>query len=245
MSSSQTTHNQLLIVGMVLLTFATGYLFLRVHDLESQIAVNDAGNVAGAQAQEGAQPQQPQQPERNLDALPEVTAQDHIRGSLDADIILIEYSDYECPFCKQFHGTMQQVMDEYGDRVAWIYRHYPLDFHPKAQKTAEATECAAELGGNEAFWQMSDLIIENMPEIGLSELPTLAGEIGLDPVAFRTCLDSGKYAQKIKDQMAAGAQAGVSGTPGTIAITKDGTKKYINGAQPFEAVQSTLDTLLK
>lgn len=91
-----------------------------------------------------------------LTSIPKVSEADHLRGSANATIVLVEYSDFECPFCQSFHPTMTQIMAEYGDRVAWVYRHYPLAFHPQAQKAAEASECVAKLSNDETFWQYAD-----------------------------------------------------------------------------------------
>lgn len=92
-----------------------------------------------------------------------IVESDHVRGNPNADIVIVEFSDTECPFCKQFHETMKRVMDEYGGdgKVAWVYRHFPIpSLHPKAQKQAEALECAAEQGGNEMFWKYTDKVYE-------------------------------------------------------------------------------------
>ena len=86
--------------------------------------------------------------------------EDHYRGNKDASIVLVEYSDYECPFCTHFHSTMKQVLEEYGQKVAWVYRQYPLpQLHPTAPMASNAAECVAELGGDEAFWQLSDTLL--------------------------------------------------------------------------------------
>ena len=111
---------------------------------------------------------------------------DHILGSEDAKLILVEYSDTECPFCKQFHDTLQRIVREYGPSgdVAWVYRHFPLEqLHPKAPKEAEALECAAELGGNEKFWEFTNMVYgqtkaNNSLDIGAYNTPE---EVPLKP----------------------------------------------------------------
>ena len=91
--------------------------------------------------------------------LPPITEQDHRQGAIGSPITIIEYSDLQCPFCKRFHDTMNEIKDRYDDQVTWVYRHLPLlSLHPDAGKLAEATECVAELGGNDAFWKFTDLI---------------------------------------------------------------------------------------
>ncbi len=168
-----------------------------------------------------------------------VTEDDHILGNPDAAIALIEFSDTECPFCKRFHVTMRQVMDDYGKqgKVRWIYRHFPLDaIHPKARKEAEATECASELGGNEKFWQYLDRIYEITPSnngLDLNELPKIAEYAGLDKNKFEECLESGRNAQKVQDDYQDGVNSGAQGTPYTMIIAKDGEKFPINGALPY------------
>lgn len=192
----------------------------------------------------------PQAPERALtaDNVPQITDRDHIRGNPEANLVLIEYSDLECPFCKSFHPTAQRVLKEYADEVMWVYRHFPLSFHANAQKEAEAAECAHAQGGNEKFWEYVDAIFERTTSNGtgfaLDKLRPLAEELGLDGDKFQECLDSGKYAQHVKDDMAGGEAAGVTGTPGNIILNrKTGKTRLIPGAVPFETIRSAIEEL--
>ncbi len=179
----------------------------------------------------------------------EITSDDHVRGNLEtAQVVIVEYSDTECPFCKRFHPTMQQVVEEYGEQVAWVYRHFPLDsLHSKARNEAEATECAAELGGNDGFWAFLDAIYEITPSndgLDASQLPTLAASVGIDETAFNDCLTSGRHADKVEAHSQDATKAGGSGTPYSVAVGKDGTTVPINGAQPYTSVKSVIDSLL-
>ena len=187
----------------------------------------------------------------DADKMRPVSADDHILGNPNAALIIVEYSDLECPFCKIFHNTMKQVMDVYGKdgKVAWVYRHFPIDqLHSKARKEAEATECANELGGVEKFWEFTDTIYtttNSNNSLDLAELPKIAQKIGLDVKAFNTCLSSGKYANKVEADYQDAIKAGGQGTPNSIIVAKDGTKTVIQGAQSFESVKGIIDALLK
>jgi len=99
-------------------------------------------------------------PNTQLASIPAVSAADHLRGNPDAKVILVEYSDFECPFCERFHPTMTQVMAEYGDKIAWVYRNFPLSFHPNAQKSAQAAECVSQLTDNQTYWQYVDALFQ-------------------------------------------------------------------------------------
>src|SRR5690606_768732 len=127
-------------------------------------------------------------------AIAPVNSNDHIRGNPDAEIVIVEYSDYECPFCKGFHGTMNRIMEEYGTKgqVAWVYRHFPLtQIHKNAQPAAEASECVAQIGGNEKFWEYSDKIIAGAPEsLSAENLLATAVEIGIGETEYKACLAS-------------------------------------------------------
>jgi len=168
---------------------------------------------------------------------------DHIRGNPTAQITIIEYSDFECPFCSRHHPTMEALLEEYGDDVNWVYRHYPLSFHAQAQKAAEASECANELGGNTAFWDYSDLLFEKGSDN--SQLVSYAEELGLNKSSFESCLDSDKYADHVKEDMAGGTKAGVRGTPGNIVINNDTDEtRLVSGAQPLSNFKAVIDEML-
>lgn len=202
----------------------------------------------------GSLPQQPQavaQQTGDLEQMKPITSDDHIRGNPNAPVKIVEYSDTECPFCKRFHPTMQQVMDEYGKdgKVAWVYRHFPLDqLHSKARKEAEATECAAELGGNDKFWAYLDRLMEVTPAnngLDPAELPKIAQYIGLDVTKFNTCLSSGKYAQKVEEHVQNAVATGGNGTPWSIVVGKNGKKYPLSGAQPYDSVKQLIEIALK
>lgn len=178
-----------------------------------------------------------------------VTEQDHIVGSRNATLVIVEYSDTECPFCKVFHNTMKEVTNSYGGRVAWVYRHFPIpQLHARASKEAEATECAAERGGNPAFWSYLDKIFETTnsnDSLDPAELPKIAVNIGLDVNAFNTCLSSNRYSKFITASIEAAVKAGARGTPYSVILSKDGKQTIINGAEPLEMIKSKIDALLK
>ncbi len=174
-------------------------------------------------------------------AMPEVTDEDWVRGDLDkAKVVMVEYSDYECPFCSRHHPTLQAMVDEFGDDVAWVYRHFPLtSIHPNATPAAVAAECAGELGGNDAFWDMTDGLFENISNLGPATYERLAGDLGLNANKFSECLDSGKYEQKVSDHQRGGAAAGVTGTPGTFI-----NGQLVPGAVPEAQIRSIIEGLL-
>lgn len=205
------------------------------------------GTTPGATTQPSATAPTGTDPVGNAKA---VSKDDHVRGAKNPKVYLVEYSDFECPFCKRFHPTMQQALEEFGDSVAWVYRHFPLSFHANAQKEAEASECANELGGNDAFWKYTDKIFERTTSNGtgfaLDQLVPLAKEIGLNESKFKSCLDSGKYSAHVNQDISEGTGAGVNGTPTTFIMTADGnTISSVPGALPYEQIKPGIDQALK
>ncbi len=224
----------------------------------------------------------------SLDIAP-VTSVDHIQGSIDAKVTIIEYSDTECPFCKVFHQVLTEVYNDYNPsnaaaktatgtkasasvgassntsssapakKVAWVFRHFPIaELHEKAAKEAEATECAAELGGENIFWKYIGTIYTNTPSndgLDSSQLGVFADQVGIDKKAFQTCLDSGKYTAKINESIKAGMRAGADATPYTVLIvnTANGNVERVPlidpngaslGALPYATMKNIIERLL-
>jgi protein-disulfide isomerase len=165
----------------------------------------------------------------------EISDSDHVLGKKDAKVTVIEYSDFECPFCGQLEPSIQQMLAEFPNDVRLAYRHFPLSFHPNAQKAAEASECAAKLGGNDAFWKMHKKLFENNQALGADLYARVAKEIGLNEGNFKKCLDSGEMAAKVNSDMASGNDAGVNGTPATFI-----NGKLVSGAVPYATLKQEL-----
>ena len=173
---------------------------------------------------------------------------DHIRGAENAKITIVEYSDLECPFCKIVHSTMRDLLALYPKEIRLVYRHFPLkQLHSKAQKEAEATECAYDQGGNEAFCAYTDKIFEITPSnngLDLNQLPIIALELGLNQGEFNNCLDSDKNKEKVEKDTEEAISAGGQGTPYFIIIDSKGNKIPVSGAIPIENFKQIIDKLL-
>ena len=170
---------------------------------------------------------------------------DHILGDRDALISIIEYSDFECPFCKRFSPTPKQIIEANPGEVNHVFRHFPLGFHdPLATTEAIASECAAEQG---KFWEYHDEVFERTNSnngLEVSELNVIARDLDLNASQFDSCLESRKYLEDVQEDIASGTEAGVTGTPGNIIRNnKTGEVRFLPGAYPVEAVQAAIDEL--
>jgi protein-disulfide isomerase len=230
--------NKMLVVALIIAAFFLGSLTNKVSTIEKEATQATAPQAVPDDS--GAQP--------TAGKIKPVTSSDHTRGNKNAKVTLVEYSDFECPFCQRFHPVTQELLKTYGDKIRLVYRHFPLTFHANAQKEAEASECIAELGGQDAFWKYVDTIFERTTANGtgfaLEKLGPLAGELGVNQAEFQTCLDSDKYEKLVKDQIADGTKGGVSGTPSTFIIDPKGETQLIVGAQPIEAFKTEIDKAL-
>ena len=183
-----------LVVLSIGLAFLVGTLWQKVQSLEgggeTSKVTTETDTTTGGITTAPPRAASGKLPEEQASKLPEISESDHVKGSREAKVFLVEYSDYQCPFCKSFHPTAQQALDEYGDDLAWVLRHFPLDtLHPKARPAAEASECVASLGGNDAFWKFTDAAFEGTPA-SLDDLSQLATSAGVSAGAFQTWVDS-------------------------------------------------------
>jgi protein-disulfide isomerase len=178
-----------------------------------------------------------------------VNETDYIRGNPNAPILVVEYSDYDCPFCKNFHETMNQVMNEYGvdGKVAWVYRQFPIaQLHPNAPRISAAALCVGELGGNEAFWNFSDRIFQERDineSTNISRLTEYAESTGVSKADYIACLESERHQETVTASLTDGANAGIQGTPNSFVIVGN-QQATIEGAQPYAVVKQIIDNLI-
>jgi len=162
-----------------------------------------------------------------------VAAEGPARGPKDAPVTIVEFSDFECPYCGAAHETVDQVMNAYAGKVRLVYRQFPLSFHPHAAKAAEASLCAADQG---KFWEYHDVLFKNQKKLEPTDLKAHATEVGMDGQKFGQCLDSGDKKQAVDADQKAGLAAGVGGTP---AFFINGI--FLNGAQPVDEFKKVID----
>jgi len=165
---------------------------------------------------------------------------DAILGNKNAKVTIVEWSDYQCPFCVRFHSdAFQQIKTKYIDtgKVKFVYRDFPLSFHQFAQKAAEAAECAGEQG---KYFDMHEKLFTSGVEGDVASFKQYAKDLGLDSTKFDTCLDSGAMAKEITKDMNDGAAVGVRGTPGFIV-----NGELVSGAQPFAVFEQAIEAALK
>ncbi len=187
------------------------------------------------QAQPNPIVQQPN-PEAPVDMVKLLDGAHVISGNENSKVTIVEFSDFECPFCGRVNPTIQSLIQEYGDNLRVAYKHFPLSFHPNAEPAANASECAAEQG---KFKEYHDVLFVNQTALSTSDLKKYAVDIGLNAEQFNGCLDSSKYASKVSAQFSEGSQVGVSGTP-TFFI--NGTR--LVGAQPLSNFKAVIDPLM-
>src|SRR5436309_2842471 len=155
-------------------------------------------------------------------------------GPVAAPVTIVEFSDFQCPFCKQVVPTLTQVRSRYGEKVKLVYRDFPIDgLHPQARKAAEAARCAQDQG---KFWDYHDALFANAPKLSLEQLKAYAQQVGLDLPSFERCLASGAHAAAVQKSVDEGIRLGVTGTP---AFFING--EFVSGAQPVESFARVIE----
>jgi len=185
-----------------------------------------------------------------LETVAPIQADDHVFGNPNAPLVLVVYSDFQCPFCEEYHKTMHGIMELFGKEgsVAWVYRHFPfVDMHPESPMYALASECAASLGGNDAFWNYSDGLYDIIsPDYAAtpSDLVALAGTLGLERVAFASCMRTNELMDEVEADFNEAIRAGADATPFTVIFTGD-TPQALTGAQPFPEFAGLIKALIE
>lgn len=223
---------------LLVVVFQLNGLNANVQALES----SPTGAVAANQpAQAAPQPQAaPPSPTIGSEQVTAMLEGAQMKGDKNAPVTIIEFSDFECPFCARFYSnTLPQIEDQYikTGKVKFAYKHFPLSFHAQAQKAGEASECAGDQG---KFWEMHDVLFEKGVAGGVASFKQYAADLNLDAGDFDACLDTGKYADKVLKGLQEGSAVGVRGTPGFLI---DG--QLVSGAQPFSVFQQVIDAALE
>lgn len=170
------------------------------------------------------------------------SAQDHIIGSLNAPLVLIEYSDFQCPFCNVVHPTLKRIAAESNGQIAWVYRHLPLEsLHPNARPAALASECVAEQLGNDGFWKFADAIFADQSKMSADYYAQVAVQLGADKSKINSCISSNKYAGRVDADAQEAQQNGGNGTPYTVLYDKKG-QIGVSGALPYNMFTSVIKT---
>lgn len=179
------------------------------------------------------------QPPAAIDVASTYDSDDHIKGDADAPVTIVEFSDFECPFCARFYSqTYKQIVEQYVDtgKAKIIFRDFPLSFHQNAQKAAEAAECAGE---QDKFYEMHDILFEQGVTGGVASYKQMASDLSLNTAEFNTCLDGGEMAGEVQADFADGQRLGVRGTPGFLI-----NGQLVSGAQPFSVFAQAIDAQL-
>jgi len=186
----------------------------------------------------------------DVDQIRTIQSDDHVFGNPNAPIVLIVYSDFQCPFCREFHKTMHNVINLYGGDgdVAWVYRHMPLiSLHPEAPMYALASECIAAEGGNQAFWDFADDLfgaLEPGVVVDAQGLLELAEDVGVSRQSFASCMRSNALMDEVEEDFDEIVAAGALATPYTVVITPDDRATF-EGAKPFVAIGAAIRSLVQ
>lgn len=231
-----------------------------IQQLQDSGKLDDAVEESLHHLVEKRQEKQAEAQKKRLDALKQKASEmaapdiskEHVLGNPDATVSMIEYSDFECPFCKRFHETPQEVQKKFGEQVNLIYRSMPLSFHGEAAVLeARAGECAARVGSNKVFWEYGNDLFKYSESNGKGlgdnqSIYTLASKYKLDKSKFKACLDDPATQKQIDDNLKSASDLGISGTPTTIVRNnKTGATEVVVGARSADQLEAAVNKVLK
>lgn len=175
--------------------------------------------------------------------VPAPTTEDHVYGSRTASVFLIEYSDFQCPFCDRVNPTLKRLVDESNGEIAWVYRHFPLEsIHPEARPAAIASECIAAQLGDSGFWTFLDEVFANQQAMGAGLYASVGNSLGVNPITYNTCVASGAYDELIDRHAGEAYASGGTGTPYTV-VYGYGAQVPVSGALPYEQFKAVITAL--
>lgn len=213
-----------------------GFVLLLTIFLRGGIVKANTQVAAVAPSAAAAAAQQPPAPTGPVDI--KLTAADHTIGPKNAKVTVVEFSDFQCPYCGRFEPTVQQMLKEYKDKIQFVYRNFPLDsLHPNARPAAIAAECGAEQG---KFFEFHDQIIAKQDQLSDAYYQEIAKNLGLNITKFNDCLKSDRPGTKVEADYQSGIAVGVQGTPSTFV-----NGVAVSGAQPYSVVKAAIDAALK
>jgi len=170
---------------------------------------------------------------------------EHILGNIAAAVTIIEYSDYECPFCQRVHPTLKQIVEDFDGDVRWVFRHFPLtSIHSRALDASIAADCIANIGGNDAFWTFTDAVFSNQQHLGTELYERLAVSLGISVDAFRLCQNDSSVRDAIQVNYQNALDSGGRGTPFIIVTNKNGDTFPFSGALPYAHIKSIIEQAL-
>jgi protein-disulfide isomerase len=180
----------------------------------------------------------------NLNDFRKLQKDDHVKGNRNAKVTMVEFSDFECPFCARIHPSLSRILEERDD-VNWVYRHFPLSsIHSRALGSAIASECIADLAGNDAFWQFVDNVFSEENQLGTVFYNSQAENFGINISDFETCINSKEISDKVTEDLNEVIVSGGTGTPYVVIITASGDLRPFSGALPYESILALIDEAL-
>lgn len=231
-------------VGGVLVLCTIGFFVLLGMVMNGGV---ELGAAAAAAEEAGGDsvdvvPSLPEDDGPTVGTIPPINDSDYVVGPADADVTLIVYTDFECPYCGRFHTTFEQALDDFDGQVRATIRNFPLSFHANAEPAANAAECAGEQG---KYFEYAHELFANQTSLSDDLYEEIASDLGLKMSQFRNCVADEKYAGKITSDANGGMMAGVQGTPGTLIIPSDGGEpQLVPGAVPYDQFKLMIESVL-